>query len=124
MLFQKIGAIAIYCLIIVILFSVWDILIMQFRYGFIENWGARVYSMSEYRDTPLNCTVAVFFALWLAYRFVAVLLFSLLTYVIFTMLHKEIYTIAFSIVIYLSAVVLCIYTKAYVNPIAVTSIIS
>lgn len=118
MLFQKICAFSIYSMVIVIVFSVWDILIIQFQYGFIDNWGACVYSMSEYRDTPLNCTVGGFFLMWLAYRFVAILLFSLITYVVYTMFKKEIYTIVYTIVVYLSAVVACIYMKAYVNPIA------
>jgi len=118
MIFTKIFAIIVYCVAIVGVFSAIDILIIQCRYGFIDGWGMKLYSIGEYRDTPLNCTVLEFFVMWFLYRVIAMVLFALITYIINYIFEKEIKTIVYSIGVYIIAIIACINTKVWINPVA------
>ncbi len=114
----KLWSIAIFCAIVVGIFIFWDCCVLQMQYGLIDNWKNPVYSMTGYENSPLRCSIIAYLGIWMMQRYLVVLFFALITFVMYDCCLNGVRTVAFSIAIYVVFVVICIQTNWFINPIS------
>lgn len=113
----KLWSIALFSAVVVGIFVIWDAGMLQVQYGWIENWRDPVYSMEGYENSPLRCSILAFFALWVMQRYLVVLFFAFLTFILYQICLNQVRTVACSIGLYVMCIGICIKTNWYLNPV-------
>lgn len=113
----KLISVVFYTLFVVILFSIADMLFFRIIYG-MEGLLEPLYSIKEYRNTPLNLSVIQYMILSAFMKYTALLFFGVIVFLLSFIFMDSVKTMAGSLLIFCVCVYLCIHSKVFINPVA------